>query len=141
MKGIWLYIPCAQHFCELQIFWQIQVCSRGKWKVKSFLVFIELNVKVLPPLLNQVEVRGFNWSTLPIFIIVHQHFGKSMFSNKGNGATYQIVYYTPDKSICYSLYEVKWKVVTIIISYRATTILSNTKSVNFPSVVTTQYCT
>ena len=53
-------------------------------------------------------------------------------------ATDQIVYYTPDKSICYSLYEVKCKVVTIIISYRATTILSNTKSVgvwheNFPN--------
>ena len=74
-----------------------------------FLICIELDVKILPPLLNQVEVRGFNWSTLPIFIIVHQHFGKSMFSNKENGATDQIVYYTPAKSICCSLYEVKWK--------------------------------
>ena len=51
-------------------------------------------------------------------MLVHQYFGKSMSANKGNnGTTNQIVYYTPDKSVCHCLYKIKWKVVAIIISW------------------------
>ena len=104
-------------------FWQIQVYSHGKWKVKwvvqttetmtrahmnSFSYLYRVKCKGITTFTKSSGGEGVNWSTLPIFIIVHQHFGKSMFSNKENGATDQIVYYTPDKSICYnSLYEVK----------------------------------
>ena len=57
-----------------------------------------------------VEVRGVNWSTHPVLILlvlVHQHFSKPNSTHKRNGATNQIVYYTPDKSVCHCLYKIK----------------------------------
>jgi hypothetical protein len=90
---------------------------KGKWVVQTTesmthtpeLLFYLYRVKCkgITAFTKSSGGEGVNWSTLPILIIVHQHFGQPMFSSKGNGATDQIVYYTPDKSICYSLYEVK----------------------------------
>ena len=57
------------------------------------------------------------WSTLPSLLLVHQYFWKSKPAHtyKKSGVTNQIVNYTPAKSLWYSLHEVKWKVLSLLV--------------------------
>ena len=91
------------HMCQLFI---LKIC-------------IESNMKVWSSILNQVKVRRVYWSMLPrtTLLLAHQYFDKSKSTHNENGETIQTVDYIPAKSISHSLYEVKWKVVIIIISW------------------------
>ena len=74
----------------------------------TFLLCIKSNVKVLPSLLNQVEVRGINWSKLSTFLLVPKHFGtyksthKKMVKSKQHAVVVdRVIWYTEYVFICY----------------------------------------